>query len=146
MRRREMRFEKRQATGAIEPDPAELFARGKFAQMRDAFGQRGTQQELHLFLNYLRALRDARSKMPQGHVSKRFLQAEPESAEYYKELFFILKEAGFTSADRPAIEEYFEAVRTENEQPIPGEERYSVRLDNLKRSLDTVTDSVSFAE
>ena len=94
--------------------PMELFSEGKFPEMRDALGTRGRPDEMHYLLNFLRALSAGTAKMPPGHVSRTLVSAEPGSLEFYKALFQVLREAGFTDDARPAIENYFAAVREHN--------------------------------
>lgn len=118
-------------------DPRELFARGEFTKMHEILGQQNPAHELYTTLHTLRIIKGegVAPKMPPGHLSRRFLDSEPESLEHYEMLFLILKEMGFTDADRPEMERYFEAVREANETPHPGEDPASERLTRLQQSL-----------
>lgn len=127
----------------------DLFAEGKFVEMRDALGTRGDPYETHLLLNFLRTLPREGSKMPQGHFSRRLNAVERGTVEYHEALFTVLKEAGFTTADRPSIEQYFTDVRTENERSresgaVEGEleqqrlQRLNEVLGNAAKALDKV--------
>ncbi len=120
-----------------------VFLMGQFKLLRNRAASFGKENEMRIFLNSVQSFWGEYLKAQGGNapyaesrtadpVVGAFLRSPLGSFDFYKNLFVIAREAGFTFEDRPAMEDYFKGVDTMNRR----KDEENVSLDEHLKNAD----------
>lgn len=138
----------------LEAGRARLLATGQFEELRNQVGMRGKESEMHMFLNALQSMHGEYATEDHALypalkdfdvLALEYFDSERGSVEFYEDLFEIAKRAGFTYADRLAMEKYFSDIELASNERIfdPNTEsdewsRTRKHLQSAREALDHV--------